>query len=146
MALTHSTGLRNALLNSGIATLFDTNGRLAIISGTQPARDAILIDGGHILLATLTLSADAMGTASAAAISFNAITQDSDVDASGTPGFFCIYLSTETALTSIASATDKRLTGTVTLTAGGGDITYDSVSWALHGIATLSTLSYTAPV
>jgi hypothetical protein len=142
MSIQHSTGLRNFLLASGIATAFDTNGRIAIYSGTKPTRDAAATG---TLLATLTLSADAMGTPASGAVAFNAITQDSDVDASGTPGYFVIYNSTETALTSVAGATDKRLMGDITATGNGGDITYDSVAWALHGIATLSSLTYTAP-
>lgn len=143
MAIQHSTGLRNYLLASGIASAFDTNGRIAIYTGTKPTADAAATG---TLLATLTLSTDAMGTPANGAVAFNTITQDSDVDASGTPGYFIIYNTTETALTSAAGTSDKRLMGDITVTSGGGDITYDSVSWAQHGIATLSSLTYTAPV
>jgi len=140
MTLLHSTGLRNFKLGTGLATAFDTNGAIAFFTGTMPARDAA---NTETLLATLPLSADSFGTPSAAAAVANTITSDVNVDASGTPGYFCIWNTTQTALTSAASATDRRLYGTVTINGGGGDITFDNITWVAGGTAAMSGFTYT---
>src|SRR3990172_1437221 len=140
MALLHSTGLRNFKLSTGLATAFDTNGAITFWTGTMPARDAA---NAGTLLATLPLSADAFAAPSAAAVVANAISSDVSVDASGTPVYFCIWDTTQTALASAASATDRRLYGTVTINGGGGDITFDSVTWIAGGTAAMSGFTYT---
>lgn len=126
MAITHSTGLRNYSLDSGPATAFDTTGRIAIYTGTQPTANAAATG---TLLATLTMSSDAFAAASGGAIVANSITGDSAADATGTAGYFIVYRTGDTALTSAAGTTDRRLIGSITATGGGGDMTFDTVSF-----------------
>lgn len=63
MAVRISTGLRNLILDSGLATAFDTDGRIDIYTGSQPA--AANDDVSGTLLATLSLASDSV-TAGAA--------------------------------------------------------------------------------
>lgn len=142
MALTHSTGLRNFIITSGFATAFDTNGRINFYTGTKPAANDAATG---TLLATLTLAADAFGSASNGGVAAGTITSDTSVDASGTPGYFIMYNSNETAPGSAAQTTDKRLLGTVTINGGGGDITFDSVTWIAGGTAAMSGFTWNAP-
>jgi len=141
MALAHSTGLRNFKLTTGFATAFDTNGRLNIYTGAPPAAGAIATG---TLLGTLTLSADSFAAAASGAVAINAVTSDTSADATGTAGWFALYLSTETALASAAGATDKRLYGTVATT--GADMTIDNASIVAGGTIALSAWSYNESV
>ena len=143
MALKHSTGLRNWLISNGFATAFDTDGRINFYTGSIPSGADDAATG--TLLATLSLAADAFGSASGGSVSANSISSDTSVDNSGTPGYFMFYKSGETAPGSGATAADKRLLGTVTITGGGGDITFDSVTWVAGGTAAMTNFSWTAP-
>ncbi len=140
MALTFSDGAANFVLNSGWGTMLDTNGRLAIYTGTAPAVGAAATG---TLLATVTLAADAFTTATARSMT---LTDPAAVTAvaTGTAGYFIGYLSTETALTSVAASTDKRLFGTITATGGGGDLTLSSTSIVSGGSVDITggTISY----
>lgn len=88
MALAYSTTLRNARLDA-ITTAISTSGLLRIYDGTRPA------SGGTAttLLAQLALSATAAPAASGGVLTFNAITQDSSADATGTATWFRITTS-----------------------------------------------------
>ncbi len=88
MALAYSTALRNARLDA-ITTAIGTSGLLRIYDGTRPA------SGGTAttLLAQLALSATAAPAASGGVLTFNAITQDSSADATGTATWFRIVTS-----------------------------------------------------
>jgi len=143
MALKHSTGLRNWLISNGFATAFDTDGRINFYTGSIPSAADDAATG--TLLATLSLASDAFGSASGGSVSAASISSDTNVDASGTPGYFVMYKASETAPGSAATATDKRLLGTVTIGGGGGDITFDSVTWIAGGTAAMSSFSWTAP-
>ena len=143
MALKLSTGAKNYALNSGLATAWDTNGRINIYTGSQPTNGGDAATG--TLLATLTLSSDAFGAASGGVITANSITSDTSADATGTAGYFILYNSTETAPGSAAGSTDKRITGTVTATGGGGDMTFDSISFTSGGTVALTSLTITQP-
>ena len=69
-----------------IARLLD-NGSVKVYSGTPPANvDAAL--SGNTLLATNPLSATSAPAASAGAITFSTITDDSSIDATGTASFY----------------------------------------------------------
>jgi len=109
MATLHSTALRNFLANSGFKTAFDTDGRLSFFTGTRPTvanRDAI---PSGTLLGTLILSATAFGSPSAGVLTANAVSSDTNADASGTPGYAVFHKNGEAALTAVAGASDKRL-------------------------------------
>lgn len=140
MAITHSTGLRNYCLDSGFASAFDTNGRIDIYTGTQPSANAAATG---TLLATLTLATDAFSAASGGAVTANTIADDTAADASGTAGYFMLYNSNETAPGSAATTSDKRLIGSITATGGGGDMTFDTVSFVAGGVVSITGFTYT---
>lgn len=84
-----NTQLSNSLVNGQadyLATQLN-NGYLRIYSGTQPATADTALSG-NTLLAELRFNATAAPAASAGVLTFNAITQDSSADASGTATFF----------------------------------------------------------
>lgn len=79
MALAYSTTVRNGMLDQ-ITSAIGASGLLRIYDGTRPA------SGGTAttLLAQLALSATSAPAASGGVLTFNAITQDSSADATGT--------------------------------------------------------------
>lgn len=83
MALAFSTALRNARADE-ITAAIGSSGLCRIYSGTRPA------SGGTAttLLAELPLSATAAAGASSGVLTFNAITQDSSANATGTATWF----------------------------------------------------------
>lgn len=88
MALAYSTAVRNAMLDA-ITSAIGTSGLLRIYDGSRPA------SGGTAttLLAQLALSATAAPAASGGVLTFNAITQDSSADATGTATWFRVTTS-----------------------------------------------------
>ena len=142
MTIRLSTGLRNKVNDSGLVDAFDTNGRVNIYSGAQPASANDAASG--TLLATLTLAADAVTAASSGgAITFAAIASDTSIDATGTAGWFRVYRTGDTAPGSAANATDRRLDGNVSTS--GADLNFDSVSFVAAGTAAISSLTLTLP-
>jgi len=79
MALAYSTTVRNGMLDQ-ITSAIGASGLLRIYDGTRPA------SGGTAttLLAQLALSTTSAPAASGGVLTFNAITQDSSADATGT--------------------------------------------------------------
>ena len=69
-----------------LARLLD-NGSVKVYDGTPPA-DVTVALSGNTLLATNPLSATSAPAASAGAITFNTITDDASIDASGTASFY----------------------------------------------------------
>ena len=88
MALAYSTTVRNGMLDQ-ITSAIGASGLLRIYDGTRPA------SGGTAttLLAQLALSATSAPAASGAVLTFNAITQDSSADATGTATWFRVTTS-----------------------------------------------------
>ena len=140
MAIRLSTGTRNFILDSGLNTLFDTDGAINIYSGTIPANaDADV--GAGTLLATLTFSTDWIGAASSGTSTLAAITSDTSVDASGTAAWFRIYDVSE-GVTG-ASSTKKRIDGTVGTS--GADLNFNTVTFVAGGTAAISSFTITLP-
>ena len=142
MAIKLSTGLRNAAAD-GIGNAMDTTGRINVYTGTPPANPQAAATG--TLLATLTMAADAFGVAATGAIAAGTITGDSSADATGTAGWFRMYKTIDTAPNLAGAVADKRIDGTVTATAGGGDITFDSVSFVAGGAINMTGFTLTVP-
>ena len=117
MAVQLSTAVRNARLDA-IETAIGASAILRIRSGAAPANCAAA-DAGSVL-ATLNLPSDWMAAASGGSKSLSGTWQDASADASGTAAHFRLYDS---------SGTTCHVQGTVTLTAGGGDLTVDSVTF-----------------
>lgn len=91
MTIAHSTTLRNARLDA-ITTAIGASGLMRIYDGARPASGG----AATTLLAQLALSATAAPAAAAGVLTFNAITQDSSADATGTATWFRITTSAGT--------------------------------------------------
>lgn len=135
-----STGARNFILDSGLNTLFDTDGAINIYSGTIPA-DADADVGAGTLLATLTFNANWIGAAAAGVMTLAAVVSDTNVDASGTAAWFRMHDISEGPTGS--SATKKRIDGTVGTS--GADLNFDSVTFVAGGTAAISSFTITLP-
>lgn len=81
--------LSNEFVNAqaDAATALMNTGYLRIYSGTQPTNANTAI-GAQVLLAELRFNATAAPAASNGVLTFNAITQDSSADATGTAAWF----------------------------------------------------------
>ena len=111
-------------------------GYIEVRTGAQPASVGTAASG--TLLATLTLSDPAFGAATSANPSVAtaaAVTSDTNVDATGTAGWFRAYDSNDVAV----------IDGSVTATGGGGDMTFDSVSFIAGGTAALTSWTVSLP-
>lgn len=120
MALTLQTNARNAAANAVTALL---NG------GTID-----LLTAGAVVVASVTFGSPAFANAAVGVATANAIT-DGAVAAAGTVATF-------TARTSGAAAV---LSGTVTATGGGGDLTLSALAFVMGDIARITSLTYTQP-
>lgn len=125
------------LLLNAMANLFDdycnagaSTATLTIRTGSAPAATT---DGDSgTLLATNTFSDPAFGVAAGGVITASAITDDADIDATGTAAHFRIKDSDGLVVAQ----------GTVGTT-GASDIVFDSVSFVLHGRCIISSLTVT---
>jgi hypothetical protein len=118
MALQLSTAVRNARLDA-IETTVGTSAIMRIRTGAQPATCATA-DSGTVV-ATLNLPSDWMAAASGGSKAMTGTWQDASADATGTAAHFRIYDS---------AGTTCHLQGSITVTAGGGDMTVDNTSFA----------------
>lgn len=107
-------------------------GTLKIYTGTQPA-DADDADAGTLLV-TITLSDPAYGAAAAGAAALSGTPSGTAV-ATGTAGYFRVEDSNG------ANVFD----GSITATAGGGDLELDNTSIASGQTVTISSLGFTVP-
>lgn len=142
MAVALSTKLKDVLLeaigNAGTGINFNS-GVLQIRSGTAPGPNAAATG---TLLASVTLPADAFGAASANSMAKAGTWEDTSADATGTAAHFRMIQSGDT--NGATGTTDERIEGTVTVTAEGGDLTCDNVSFAAGQTFTVAsfTLSF----
>ncbi|RJX20809.1 MAG: hypothetical protein C4570_03370 [Ammonifex sp.] len=132
MALQFSETVRNAELDA-IETAIGTAPILEIRSGAPPANCAAA-DSGTVL-ATLTLPSDFMAAAAAGAKAKLGTWEDASADATGTAGHFRLKNSAGTVC---------HMQGTVTITAGGGDMEVDNTSFAAGQQFTVTTFTLTA--
>jgi hypothetical protein len=137
MAVRLSTGLKTFALDSGLATAFDTTGRINVYSGAQPATADTAASG--TLLGTLALSSDSFAAASAGAIAINSVTSDTSADATATAGYVRFYRTGDTAPGSAGNGTtDRRLDLLI-----GTDISMDNTSVVTGGTIALSGYTLT---
>ncbi len=113
MAVQLAVSTRNARLDA-IETDVGTSPTLRLRTGAPPATCATA-DSGTVV-ATLALPSDWMAAASAGSKAKSGTWQDTSADTSGTVGHYRIY----------DSGGNCKIQGTVTLTAGGGDMTLDN--------------------
>lgn len=95
MALSYSTTIRNAMLDS-ITTAAGASALLRIYDGTRPANPGTAVTT-QVLLAELTCNATFAPAASGGVLTLNAITQDSSANATGTATWFRLVTSGGTA-------------------------------------------------
>lgn len=131
MTLQLSTAVRNARLDA-IESTIGTSAILRIRSGSVPASCATA-DSGTVL-ASATLPSDWMAGASGGSKAKSGTWEDLSADNTGTAGHFRIYDS---------GGTTCHLQGTVTLTAGGGDMTVDNTSFVAGQAFTVTGFTLT---
>lgn len=131
MAVQLSVTARNARLDS-IETTIGTAPILTIRTGAQPANCAAANSG--TVLATMTLPSDWLANAASGAKALSGTWQDASADATGTAAHFRIHDSTGTTC---------HFQGTVTLTAGGGDMEINNTSIATAQQVTVTAFTLT---
>lgn len=131
MALQFGVATRNARLDA-IETAVGTAPILTIRTGTVPA-DCATANSGTVL-STITLPSDWMAAASGGVKAKSGTWTDASADATGTAAHFRIHDS---------GGTVCHIQGTVTLTAGGGDMTVDNTSFVAAQSFTINTFSLT---
>jgi len=131
MAVQLSVAVRNARLDA-IETTIGASAVMKIRTGAQPA-DCATADSGTVL-AEIALGADWMAAAGSGTKAKSGTWSDTVADATGTAAHFRIYESTETTC---------GMQGSVTVTAGGGDITLDSVSITAGQVVTITSFTLT---
>lgn len=110
---------RNAQADA-LARLLD-NGSVKVYDGTPPANVSTALSG-NTLLGTCPLSATSAPAASSGVLTFNAITDDSSIDASGTASFYRTYKSDgTTAVTqgTVGTSGESMTIANTALVAGG---------------------------
>ena len=133
MALSYTTAVRNARLQE-VADAIDAGsaaGEIKIYSGSVPANVGASL-GAATLLATLILSNPAAASITGGVLTFDTITSDTNVAASGTASFFRVTDSDDAAV----------VQGTVAETSGG-DINFDDTAFVAGGTAAISSLTIT---
>ena len=134
MATELAAAARTGALNAVVDLLDAATATIEIRTGAAADPDAAAIG---TLLATLTCSVPAFGAASddgtTATATASAITDDSSADDTGTAAHF----------RALDSASACVLTGTVTATGGGGDMTLNSVSITSGGVVSLTAWTVT---
>lgn len=133
MAIQLSTTVRNARLDA-IETAIGASPILRIYSGAAPANAGTASSG--TLLATINLPADWMGAAANGSKSKLGTWTDAAADAAGIAGYFRIFDS---------AGTVAHLQGTVTGTAGGGDMEVDNTNFSAGQEFTVSTFTLNEP-
>lgn len=126
------SSIANSLLDTLTAEL--NGGFIDIYDGAQPAGVSTAITT-QVKLASLPLNATAFAAASGGVATANAITNDSDADATGTATWFRAYKSDHT--TAIIDGT----VGT-----SSADLVVNSVSFVIHTIISISSFTLTIPV
>jgi hypothetical protein len=124
MAIGYVTSLRTTRITA-VNTAIGASGKLRIYSGVKPA-----VGGAETtILATLPLSATA-GTVSNGVLTFNAITNDSSADATGTPTWARLMTSADVAVADMTAGV------------GSGDINFDA-SIVVGGVVSVTSLVIT---
>lgn len=130
-AIQFSTAVRNARLDA-IESTISTSAVLKIRTGAQPANCAAA-DSGTVL-ATMTLPSDWMAAASSGTKALSGSWTDASADATGTAAHFRIYAS---------DGTTCGMQGSVTATAGGGDLELQNTSIAATQAVTVTAFTLT---
>lgn len=131
MTIQLSIAVRNARLDA-IESTIGTNAILKIRTGAPPATCATADSG--TALATIQLPSDWMSAAASGSKTKLGTWSDASADATGTAAHFRLYAS---------NGTTCGMQGTVSLTAGGGDLTVDNTSFVAAQVFVISSFSLT---
>jgi len=132
MAVQLSTGARNARLDQ-IETTAGTAATLEIWTGTMPANCGTTDSGTKLV--TMALPSDYMNAASGGTKTKLGTWSGTGITA-GTAGYFRLKPTAPTGTNAVAQ-------GTITATAGGGDMTLDNVVIASAQVVTVNTFTLT---
>lgn len=122
---------RNAM-GDALITALGSSPVIQVYTGTQPAGPGTAITS-QVLLGTLACSATPAPATSSGVITFNAITQDSSADASGTAAWYRLCKSDLTAI----------VDGTVGTS--GADLNLNTVTIVAAGPIACTSFTYTMP-
>lgn len=131
MAIQLSVALRNARLDV-IESTIGTSPSLEIRTGAAPASCAAA-DSGTVV-STVVMPADWAAAASGGSKALSGTWQDAAADATGTAAHF-----------RIKQGATCHMQGTVTITAGGGDLQVDNTSFATGQTFTVTAFTLTEP-
>ena len=133
-----STASRNAMADAAVDRVDAGTGAgtCAIRDGAIPATVAAASSG--TLLGTLTFSATAFGPAATGVATANAITSDTNADASGVAGYFRVYQGA-------AADTAAEWQGTAGEAADSTDMTFDNKTIVGGGVIACSAFTITVP-
>jgi hypothetical protein len=134
MSLQYSVTVRNAQLDA-LETAVGVSAILKIydLTASAPANCAAAITG--TVLATMTLPSDWMAAASAGSKAMLGTWQDASADNAGVADFFRLFAN---------DGTTCHAQGTVTLTAGGGDMTLDNTNITAGQSVTVTSFTVSA--
>jgi len=130
MTIQYSVAVRNAELDA-IEVTTSTAPTLTINTGGKPA-DCATANSGTTLV-TMVLPSDWMAAASGGAKALSGTWEDTSADAAGTAGHFRIH-----------QGTVCHIQGTVTISAGGGDMELDNTNIAVAQQVSITTFTITA--
>lgn len=149
MALSHSTGQKNATLTGNTGSVGASGdstsghgynaGSLKVYSGSAPA-NADAAETGTVL-ATVTLPNPCFGAAASGVLTANAISAVT-ISNTGTAGYARLLANGDDGL---SSTTERRIQLSVTATGGGGDLQLSSTSLVSGGQLTITSCTYTHP-
>lgn len=128
MAVTHATTLRTVLADA-VDNYINT-------TGATDASGDLVIRASTTILVTFVLANPAFGAAASGVITLAGVPIAAVAGAAGTADNFQIR----------DRANAAAVSGSVTATGGGGDITVSNTSIAASQSCTLDSLTYTAPV
>jgi hypothetical protein len=133
-----ATAVRNAMADAAVDRL--NSGTVAIRTGAPPTNVSDASSG--TLLGTCTLNATAFGNAGAAVAGradSNAITSDTNADASGTAGHFRVYANG-------AGDTAADWQGTAGESGDTPDLVFDNKTIVAGGTIAISSIQFTQPI
>lgn len=131
MTIQLATTTRNARLDA-IETEIGINPVLKVRTGAPPA-DCAAADSGTVL-STMTLPTSWMNDAIGGAMSKSGVWQDLSADNSGNAGHFRIYDN---------GGAVCHIQGTITATGGGGDMTFDTITFVAGQQVTINSFTLT---
>lgn len=133
MTIQFSTTVRNAMLDA-IETSMGVSAKLQLYSGAQPANCAAAATGTKLV--EYALASDWAAAAAAGSKALSSLPLSSTALAAGTAGYYRFVDS---------AGTTCHEQGSVTLSAGGGDMTVDNTTFTLGQTVQVTGFSKTAP-